>query len=121
MRVSNPLGSLTGVGSLSSAFKSRFSLFASPLHCALRLSSLLLNAPSVVSDSVDGDSYYPHHFRDATNSSRARRTNQSTQKESRIQSGRIRGSLRTTPHADEHSGARQAQSIACNTTSSLRC
>src|SRR5260370_10822394 len=86
MRVSNPLGSLTGVGSLSSAFKSRFSLFASPLHCALRLSSLLLNAPSVVSDSVDGDSYYPHHFRDATNSSRAGRTDQGTQKESRIRS-----------------------------------
>src|SRR5260370_42080694 len=120
MQVSNPLGSLTGVGSLSSAFKSRFSLFASALHCALQLSSLLLNAPSVVADSVDEDSYYPHHFRDATNSSRAGRTDQGTQKESRIQSRRFRGSLRATPHPDEYSGTRQAQSIPGNAASSCR-
>src|SRR5260370_22845564 len=120
MQVSNPLGSLTGVGSLSSAFKSRFSLFASALHCALQLSSLLPNALSVVADSVDEDSYYPHHFRDATNSSRAGRTNQGTQKESGIQSRKFRGSLRTTPHADEHSGEGQAQPLLGNAASSCR-
>src|SRR5437016_2582637 len=116
-------GSLT-VGSSAfpwSAFASHFSLF--DLGTAWRrhdFSSLLLNAFSVVADSVDGDSYYPHHFRDATNSSRAGRTDQRTQKESRIQSRKFRGSLRTTPHTDEYSGTGQAQSIPSDPPSSCR-